>query len=304
MDTAALVERAKGLTKKDRVTRIEEIRLMAMAALHGVEGAFPAWHYYAELKYLRRNPPSPLFLEAVIATSVAGRLRPSNTVRALSVLKKRRIEADERALFDAFEAFLGDRIPTNHSYESKTFQNREHAAIWGAVGDHIAALEGMGYRCFLNSGTLLGVVRDGKFIDHDDDVDLALILNATTEAEAVEEWMALWQRLVDLGLAGAGGLDTPGIYKLKAQDGCEIDLFPCWISEGDVYIYPHTYADLTVDDVLPLRACDVSGCPLPADPEKMLAVNYGDGWREPDPYYKFPWTRAVSRFKNFLRAVS
>jgi hypothetical protein len=43
---------------------------------------------------------------------------------------------------------------------------------------------------------------------------------------------------------------------------------------------------------------------MPAEPEKMLAVNYGPEWRQPDPYFKFPWSRAKVRFHNFLEAVA
>lgn len=304
MDTTALIERAKGLKKTDRVSRIEEIRLMAMAALHGVEGNFQAWHYYAELKHLKRNPPSPVFLEAQIATSVVGQLRPVNTVRALAALRNKRVAAGEEELFESFIELLGNRVPTNHGYTGTIFGHRDHSPIWGAIEGHVEALDRLGYKCFLNSGTLLGVVRDGKLIDHDDDVDLAVILNATNEEDAAEEWQVLWRMLVDKGLQGARGLKSPGIYKLKEEDGCEIDLFPCWIDSGKAYIYPHTYADLDEADVLPLATCDVSGRPVPANPEKMLSVNYGEGWREPDPYFKFPWANATRRFRTFLGAVS
>lgn len=304
LDSKALIERAKTLKGDARVTRIEEIRMMAFAALHGVQGPFDAWHYYAELKKLKRNPPSILFNEAMVATCVFGQLRPSGTVRALSDLKAQRLDAGQGAEFEAFEALLGARIPTNHAYNGPTFETMNHDRIWGAVGSHIEALGQMGYQCFLNSGTLLGVVRDGKLIDHDDDVDLALILQSDNEADAAEEWRQLWARLGELGLSGTGGLDTPGIYKLKGQDGCEIDLFPAWVKEGRMYIYPHTYGDLSADDVLPLTPCGVSGRPMPAEPEKMLAVNYGPGWREPDPYFKFPWSQARTRFKGFLEAVA
>ncbi|CUH64451.1 LPS biosynthesis protein [Thalassovita autumnalis] len=304
LDSKALIERAKTLKGDHRVARIEEIRMMAFAALHGVQGPFDAWHYYAELKKLRRNPPSILFNEALVATCVFGQLRPSGTVRALGTLRAQREEQGQLQEFLAFEALLGDRIPTNHGYSGQTFDTMDHSRIWGAVGGHIEALGRMGYRCFLNSGTLLGVVRDGKLIDHDDDVDLALILQADNEADAAEEWRQLWARLGELGLDGAGGLKSPGIYKLKGQDGCEIDLFPAWVKEGRMYIYPHTYGELSADEVLPLASCKVSGRPMPAEPEKMLAVNYGPEWRQPDPYFKFPWSRAKVRFHNFLEAVA
>ncbi|MCG7494696.1 hypothetical protein [Thalassobius sp. Cn5-15] len=73
------------------------------------------------------------------------------------------------------------------------------------------------------------------------------------------------------------------------------------IRQFDVW---HNCADLTAADVLPLHTCDISGRPAPAEPEKMLAVNYDASWRESDPYLKFPWAGAARRFKTFLGAVT
>jgi len=47
----------------------------------------------------------------------------------------------------------------------------------------------------------------------------------------------------------------------------------------------------------------VTQLPIPAKPEKMLAVNYGSGWREPNPYFVFPWSEAKQRFSPFLKRV-
>ncbi len=49
--------------------------------------------------------------------------------------------------------------------------------------------------------------------------------------------------------------------------------------------------------------CELTGHTLPANPEKMLEVNYGEGWRHPDPLFKFPWASANKAFAPFLEEL-
>jgi len=147
-------------------------------------------------------------------------------------------------------------------------------------------------------------VRDARLIDHDDDVDLAVILKATNEAEAAAEWKDLLHKLNVAGILEKTLQDQPAIYKLKPIAEIEFDLFPAWIEEGQVYVYPHTYGALEKDDVLPLQRCAVSGQPIPRNPEKMLEINYGVGWRKPDPIFKFPWNDANARFAAFNKLLN
>ena len=90
------------------------------------------------------------------------------------------------------------------------------------------------------------------------------------------------------------------ILKLRGPDGVDIDLFPAWVAEGQVFVFPHTVGALSVDQVLPLRPCPVTGYPVPQDPEAMLEVNYGADWRVPDPLFKFDWPGAYQAFARFL----
>jgi hypothetical protein len=287
--------------------RVREIRLMAMAALQNDTEEFGAWRCYAELKHLFRKSHQVLHLEALILTCVAGRIRSARVVRALKNLRQVRTKSGELEKFLAFERLvttsLGEQKLTNHGFNATTFGDVGHDEIWTRISDHISVLKDKGYQAFLNSGTLLGVTRDKRLIDHDDDVDLALILRATNTQDAAREWKELKAVLIEQEIFDKKNFKNPAIYKLLPIGTCQIDLFPAWFEDSKAYVYPHTFASLEEKDVRPLAPCKVSGNLVPARPEKMLAVNYGKSWDKPDPYFKFPWNARNVQFKTFLDAL-
>lgn len=244
-------------------------------------------------------------LEAQIMICVGCQIRPKRVRKFLTRLRSLRAKAGEAALFEAFEAKLiesvgGDALVT-HSYGATTFKSLDHDAVWAHVGALIEKISGAEDRIFLNSGTLLGVVRDKRLIDHDDDIDLAYLLEASSAEAAAEEWKALNARLIGEGLAKPDyGIET-GMMQLDGGGVVRVDLFPVWVDLDDrVYVFPHTFGELARADVFPTRACALTGLPLPNKPEAMLALNYGEGWRAPDPYYAFPWHEAKKRFAAYL----
>ena len=89
----------------------------------------------------------------------------------------------------------------------------------------------------------------------------------------------------------------------QASGGYNVDLFPAWVAKGKVHVYPHTCGDLTEDQVFPLQPCETTGLPIPKEPEAMLAVNYGEGWKHPDPGFAFNWSLANRRFAAFKSAL-
>ncbi len=293
----------------DPAERLHELRAIALSALTYGDQNVDLWRCFAELKHL--ECPSGMraaYLEARIGVCIAARIRPAMTTRAIMELRELRTKQDNSAAFQAFEALflrsLGTVRLTNHEYRQDTFGDLDHSPVWDRVGQHIQALSDRGYPAFLNSGTLLGVVRDQRLIDHDDDIDLAVILNAQTASEAAAEWKRLAADILALGLLDHASFNDPAILKLLPIGQVQVDLFPGWIEDGQVHIFPHTSGQLSAADVLPLKSCPVTGNPIPAQPEKMLAVNYGDTWREPDPYFKFPWTQARKTFAPFLKALT
>jgi hypothetical protein len=294
------------LSEKDR--RVFEIRAIALYALLIDDTDFKPFRYFAELKPLSSPRMRGEWLEARIATCIAGRIRPAIVVRTIKLLRIFRESRGEMDRFVAFETLLksglGEERLTSHGFQAQSFADMDHTPIWDRIGEHMGFLTKQGYEVFLNSGTLLGVVRDGRLIDHDDDIDLAIILRANSVETAISEWKELRAALKAEGRLDEEQMDGNAIFKLTGATNVNFDLFPAWFEEDSFFVYPHSYGDLTRQDVLPLSVCQHSGYMIPSDPAKMLENNYGAGWEMSDPYFKFPWNAARRKFKRFLAGVA
>lgn len=157
---------------------------------------------------------------------------------------------------------------------------------------------------FVNSGTLLGLVREGTLIEYDNDIDLAIVLNGHTEEEVAKEWLALCDNLIAQGIGLSRSEWSKVTLKLNKISGFGVDLFPAWFSkEGDVYVYPHTYGNLKKSQVLPLRSHEGTGLKIPADSKAMVASNYGDNWHVPNEGWTFDWPKANQSFSIFLSCL-
>lgn len=249
------------------------------------------------------------WLEAEIALNVLQKIKPTRTHARVAQLKALREGAGQGDAFTAFLALLtetnGLRLPTFHGY-GKTFAERDAAAVLAEVGRLMDRLTAIGLTVFANSGTLLGLVREGRLLGHDDDIDLAVVLQAHSPEAAAVEWLALRHRLDDLDMIDRKETKAgSAIIKLLRLDGVTVDLFPCWIDAGfNAHIYPHTKGDLAQTAILPLVEGFAQGIRLPADPEAMLAVNYGSNWRLPDPTFRFPWDEAHAHFHPFTAVLA
>lgn len=286
--------------------RIAQIHALAEAELKDPAAGFNARALLAELNELAQKPRSVTELEARIMVQFAGRLRPARTRNFMNKLRRQYTAEGNSAAFGRFEAMIKECLGTDaliaHDFTPDAFQSRDHQVIWDDVRNVVRSLEAWSTDIFLNSGTLLGVVRDGKLIDHDDDVDLGMVIDARTEREAGRIWARICGEMAEAGLLTEYDPKSNAHIKLRTRTGLLLDLFPAWTFRGQVYVFPHTYGQLSEDEVLPLQPCELTGMQLPAQPEKMLAVNYGEGWRQPDPYFSFPWKRRKSKFRKFRRA--
>lgn len=288
--------------------RLEELRLIALAEIAAGDTGMDAKSYVKELRLIEAPNDSIPWLEAAVMLAVVSRTRPRLTLRRLRRLRKL---YEAQGTPSAFEQ-LDDRINrylyparlTNHGYSTHNFEHIEHDAVWAQVSAHLSSLKANGYDVFLNSGTLLGVIREGKLIGHDDDIDLAVVLKAQTPKAAAQEWQALRGVLEELGLFHSEVEESKAIYKLTPAGSVEIDLFPAWSDGSDAYVYPHTPGTLATRDMLPLQPCELNGQAIPASPERMLASNYGDDWRTPDPFFKFNWSHANRLFADFLEELT
>lgn len=167
----------------------------------------------------------------------------------------------------------------------------------------IKSLEDHGQTVFLNSGTLLGAVREQSFLKHDDDIDLGIMLNATTHEAAARELVAIFNTLkAGLDFKVKSSFVSP-VVKIRLTSDVVVDLFPTYFCDDRLYIWPHTFGELGKEDLNPFQTLKMDGhdMPAPAEAEKMLALNYGDEWRVPDAGFRFPWPEAREKFAGLLK---
>ena len=239
--------------------------------------------------------------ETSVLTDLAFRKRPRRTLKQLRRMRDRRGE-DFAGFWEECRRAQSPYTLGPHGYRL-ALGARDETAVWREVGAVMSAIRDLGHATFVNSGTLLGLVREGAVIEDDNDVDLAVLLSSSSVRDVAAEWNALRTRLGEVGLLREG-FDNFGKHHCKVfvHGGVSVDLFPAWIADDRVFVWPHTYGELPTAALLPLEQREVAGSSvaLPCDPEPMLELNYGPGWRTPDPIWRFDWAGANKRFAEFL----
>ena len=155
-----------------------------------------------------------------------------------------------------------------------------------ALGDFQAVLAPAGVHPFLMFGSLLGPIRDGRFIPGDGDLDLGILGRAAFET-AAEAVRASGTLRTDFVRRAAGGVTKMAV---RHPNGAKFDvkLFEreadggvSWHTHNVGRIlrkhYPHRF-ELKEIEVMGLKAH------IPDEPERFLEWQYGD-WRTPDPTY-------------------
>ncbi|RBY77778.1 class I SAM-dependent methyltransferase [Geodermatophilus sp. TF02-6] len=171
----------------------------------------------------------------------------------------------------------------------------------GAVQD---VLEDLGLRPFVCYGTLLGAVREGDLIAHDDDADLGYLSSHEHPADVVRENLELERALRARGFPLVR--HSAGHLQLVFDDGegtqdHYIDVFTAFVVEGRTYLCFQVGCDDL--DLRSLSEVTVRGrrFPAPTAAEQLLAATYGPGWRTPDPSFSFTTPHAVrSRLRTWI----
>ena len=155
---------------------------------------------------------------------------------------------------------------------------------------------------FLCYGTLLGCIREGDFIAHDDDVDVCFLADGNTLAEAAREFAQVVRSLRDRGQTIEVRSHIQFHWRIA---GIEIDVFMAWLEDDRLYSY-NVGGLFTKDQVCPLRPHKFKDRDvlLPQDPEALLELIYGPSWRIPDPLFQWRPTvaaRAMMRKVDNMR---
>ncbi len=138
----------------------------------------------------------------------------------------------------------------------------------------------------LGFGTVLGIVRAGDLIPHDDDVDLiACVPNATDITDGVKILSDF------LSQKGYNVTLSPGHFKVERPGAAALDVFPGYRVGDFVNWRPGPRDTLRHSDIFPPTPLIYQGlsCDAPRNPEKYLELVYGETWRTPRPAFRHVW---------------
>lgn len=186
------------------------------------------------------------------------------------------------------------RLETKYSDEEKA----EIALVLRKMSDLL--LDKLQLNSFVTSGTLLGLVREGRFLPHDFDFDMAYISNHTEQDAICAERRDVLRVIKESGIFTIKGTFTDKVqihFNVGSQTGY-MDLFVSFRSGiyfNEVPLKPDT---LPIDEIVPLKTMPLYGHEVyvPKSPEKLLEINYGPSWRVPDPSFRFKFGEHAARY--------
>lgn len=189
-------------------------------------------------------------------------------------------------------AVTGDLALYSHGIMKRKADGRDGPTL-KATASIIRLLARNGIRSFVAYGTLLGLVRDGELLPHDDDVDIVALCPPGMDHRALAATLRTVLRSRGLSIKDIP-TNNPGIGFLCIEAargwGRPIDVFIGW-TEGDTLHLPMAgvrYGCMEAAVVGLGRVVDIQGAGLvfPDRPETFLERRYGPDWRTPDYLFR------------------
>ncbi|MFT7261329.1 MAG: hypothetical protein ACI9MS_003203 [Glaciecola sp.] len=214
-----------------------------------------------------------------------------NKQQALSLLAKGNVQ------LEPYNLSIGPHgLTRTFSIRTENEKNKAYLALSNLLN---VINKEFGVPAFASSGTLLGLVREGQFLGHDDDLDLCYISAFKEHDDILRERQELTKFLNNSG------------YKVTNARGAHlwcttpqritIDIFTGWVVESNCVMHPLPIVGVPKESLLPLKIEEYNGFDLyvPRVPVDLLELNYGRNWECPDPLWVFDWGNARKSF-NFL----
>lgn len=204
---------------------------------------------------------------------------PSTLVRVVRPLAAAAARANEiEAAIDLYRRAIEIKVRTSPAGARATESRLEGRNAWQAIVDLCEVLDGAGIPYFFAAGTALGLIRAGRPLGADSDIDVG-IFDAGWRRETLVELFLRHPRF-DIETAHQ---DAKKIA-LRHRGGSPVDLFRFYLEDGRlwhdaVFVRWHNSPfEVVRRDIRGLSV------PLPADPDRYLTENYGD-WRTPNPAF-------------------
>jgi hypothetical protein len=232
----------------------------------------------------------------VACVQTAGMVLAGEKGRAEDALKASALKPDDAKLLREFlntEILFPLGLEWNIHGIRRTFRfwsAREVAEYMAFCNEVIAALEALSPNVCYGFGSVLGLIREGKLIGHDDDLDIIISFkreDCPTLSEGVRRVVShLQQRKFTIRESRFF------VHRqILASSGKSVDVFVGLEEDGKVAWYPQRRGTSAVSDVFPYQVASLDGnrCQIPAKPEAYLAAVYGPEWRTPDNGWKHSW---------------
>ena len=141
----------------------------------------------------------------------------------------------------------------------------------------VACKELEGFEFFLDSGTLLGIYRNGDFIEHDTDVDFGILIDTSKEIKFPKP---------DWPLVGVWNYRNLPMQRAYLYKGVIVDFYYYYLNfEKDLIVNhnDHGVLKLKYADVIPTKLFEFKNqkIAVPQCPEKVLESEYGKDWKTP-----------------------
>lgn len=150
-------------------------------------------------------------------------------------------------------------------------------------------LRAIGLKPLLMYGTLLGAIREKDFIQHDDDLDIAIIADGLGKEDLVAERDRVVALLEANNIPCNARLQQTPLIHCKRSE-VTIDIFILGHKDGKIF-WPHRrliVVEEQADIFLPTTTMEFKGetFDIPRDPEAVSEARYGSGWRVPEPTFE------------------
>lgn len=275
--------------------RVSDRRVLTLTAEAGLDQNTPAY----------RLPPA---FAATLAGSGELSLHYADTG---ALIARADVAADIEPDSGALRFVDGDGNPVvlnKWGHRSTTFADAPAAMVTSLLRHTrqvIAQITEFGLKPWLMGGTLLGAVRTGELLPHDDDADLGYVSAHTNPVDAALESFALQRFLESIGhtVIRYSATQLQILFRSGEGAGFHVDVFGGFYRD-DMFMQPfHVRAALPRSIFADLRPVSLAGWefPAPNPPEPWLEANYGPGWRVPDTGHRFVTPAAAAdRFINWF----